>query len=895
MKKLAVFALLLLGALTALALELDGTISGTVRDSQGSPLPGVTVTVSAPVLQGTRTTYTKVDGTFSLNKLPAGGPYKIVFELSGLRSVEVAGLEVFVGKETPANAKMDLKGVSAEVVVSAEKPTVDPTQTNTQQNFTSNYLRKIPVGNAGRSYQGILAQAPGVTGTGNPNVFGGNLAENQFAIDGVNTTDPVTHTFTFNLNFDAIQEVSLQTSSYAAEYGRATGGLVNVVTKSGGNQLSGSADIRYSNNTWSSTGDHFDPSVVKSRTTPWGLTLGGPILKDALWFFGNIQRPDNFTTPVIPNATVGAQLPESGPASRQFKGWNTGGKITFTAMPQLTGFLEVQDSLATIAGASNTALRRPEATSTQHQRVRIYDAIFDGVMNENWSGELQVARHQQHLDTVPTFSSLDQSQWTNLSGGSVIYDAYNNYQSSERNRNLLGLSTTYYFQKFGDHQIKLGADADRTYFPSVNFTTGSPSDPSFCPAGLVCGATFTFRGFDSTGARIPAVQTVSERSPEVERDGHSYSFYAQDQYRPIPRLTFNLGARFDRIEYYNNLGSNVLTFDKVSPRVGFAYDIFGDAKNVVRGSYGQFFYDPALTFARLFDTGINSAISRTYTWNTTSKSWVFTRQTGGAPLTEALIDGTINPTYDDQINVQFERQLFAGASATVGYVYKKTNNIFEDSCIDTPTCSDFWLTNQPGRDIGQKDVLKKNYWGYTLQLQWSSSNRRIFVNANYVYSKSQGSIDSSTGQFAGSDFDHYPENFLNRYGYLDDDARHRFKIYAGYTVPKFDTVVAVNYSYRSGLPYTTQHTDASFGPVFDVPRGTYRTPVLNVFDVQLEQPVHIPFASKVTVSAIGSVFNVFNSEQPLTYFTSNDSPTTVRTPATYQRPRNYEVGFRMDF
>lgn len=895
MRRITTFLVLLVAAYPLVALELDGTISGTVRDSQGNPLPGVSVTVTSPALQGARATVSKNDGSYAVSKLPAGGPYKVTFALSGFRSVEITGLEVFVGKETPASSRMDLSSVSADVRVTAEKPTVDPTQTNTQQNFASDYLRKIPIGAGGRSYQGILAQAPGVTGGSNPNVFGGNLAENNFSIDGVNTTDPVTHTFSFNLNFDAIQEISLQTSSYSAEYGRATGGLVNVVTKSGGNNFSGSADIRYSNNTWSNKGDHFDPSVVKSRNTPWGVTLGGPIMSDRLWFFGNLQRPDNFTTPVVPNATVAAQLPASGPVPRKFLGWNDGGKLSFTASPQLTGFVEVQDSLATIGGSSNTALRRPEATSTQHQRTRIYDGIFDGVINSNWSAELQIARHEEHLDSVPTFSSLSQSQWTNISGGNVVYDAFNNFQSSDRNRNLLGVSTNYYFQGFGDHQVKVGGDADRTYFPSVNFLTGTPSDPSFCPTGLVCGASFTFRGFDSAGNRVPAVQTVSERSPQVERDGHSYSLYAQDQWRPIPRLTLNLGVRYDRAEYYNNEGSNVLNFNKVAPRIGFAFDITGDAKNVFRGSYGQFFYDPALTFARLFDTGITSAITRTFNWNTTTKTWVFVRQTGGIPATQALIDGKIKPTYDDQANVQYERQLFPGASATVGYVYKKTNGIFEDSCIDTPTCADFWLTNQPGRDAGQKDVLRKNYWGYTLQVQWSSPNRRIFVNANYVYSKSQGSIDSSSGQFAGSDFDHYPENFVNRYGYLDDDARHRLKIFAGYSVPVTDTLLSINYSYRTGLPYTTTHADPSFGTVFDVPRGTYRTAVLNVFDFQLEQPIHLPFARTVSISAIGSVFNVFNSEQPLTYFTSNDSPTTVRTPATYQRPRNFEAGFRVEF
>ena len=243
----------------------------------------------------------------------------------------------------------------------------------------------------------------------------------------------------------------------------------------------------------------------------------------------------------------------------------------------------------------------------------------------------------------------------------------------------------------------------------------------------------------------------------------------------------NLGARYDRTEYYNNQGANPVNFDKVQPRVGFAYDLFGDGKNVVRASYGQFYVDAALTFTRLFDTGITSAISRIFVWSPTTSSWRLAQQTGGILATAANIDGKLKPTYDDQIDAAYERQLFPGASASVGYIYKKTNNIYEDSCITTAECNDFWLTNQPGSDIGQHDVLKKNYYGYTLQFNYFSPNRRFITQSSYVYSKSRGSIDSSTGQYAGTDFDHFPENFVNRYGFLDDDARHRVKINLGYT------------------------------------------------------------------------------------------------------------------
>src|SRR4051812_6353473 len=180
--RLLVSLLLLCFTVPAVALELAGSISGTVRDGNGGPVPGVTVTITSPVLQGTKTAVTKTDGSYQVSNLPPGQPYSVAFTLSGFRTLELTGLQVSVGKDTNASGRMDLSPVTADVTVTSERPTVDVTQTNTQQNFSADYLRKIPIGGAGRDYLNIIAQAPGVgsaggtgrEGTGNANVFGGN-------------------------------------------------------------------------------------------------------------------------------------------------------------------------------------------------------------------------------------------------------------------------------------------------------------------------------------------------------------------------------------------------------------------------------------------------------------------------------------------------------------------------------------------------------------------------------------------------------------------------------------------------------------------------------------------------------------------------------------------------
>jgi len=889
---------LALVAAPAMAQQLTGSISGVAKDNTGAPLPGVTVTATSPTLQGARTVVTRSDGTYKLVSLPVG-KYKIDFTLSGFRTFEAANVEVRLGLDTQINATLALAQVKAEVVVTSEAPVVDVTQTNTQQNYNPDYLKKIPIGSGNRAYQSIVAQAAGVVGTGNPNVMGGNILENQYQIDGVNTTDPVTHTFSFNLNYDAIQEVSLQTSGYSAEYGRASGGIINVVTKAGGNEFSGTFDIRYDTNKFTENGDHFNNSQVESRNTPWGVTLGGPFIKDTLWFFANAQRADNFRTPFTTNTVILSQNPT--PPVRRFTGWNTGGKLSFTVMPQLTGFFSVQDSFADIPGATDSAAVRPEATRTQEQKTRLYSLKVNGILSQNWFADLSLGMHRQSLYSYPTSGTDTVSQWTNRTQGNVTYDNYSNNQGGDRNRDLGGISTTYFVGNLlGNHQIKVGFDTDSNEFPQWNYTTGTPSDPSFCPGtdGRKCGATFTFNGFDSAGNRIPFRQTVAERlnpgtpTAAYTTKSRSYAAYFQDQWSPIKNLTFNFGLRWDETKYENNIGDNFMNFVKFQPRISAAWDITNDGKTRFSADYGHFYVDPALTFNRLFIAGYISPITRTYQWSTTTQRWSLINQTGGIPVTASLVDGPLLPTWDQQINVAFQREIMKGLSGTLTYVYKKTNDIFEDTCINMTDCPDFWVSNQPGRDIGITDVLTKNYYAYMLQIDYRFARGQF--SGSYTYSKSQGSTDAGGTQYAGDDFDWYPDNFVNRYGYLGDDSRNRFKLYGYYRIPFIETDFSLAYNYRSGLPYNVVATSpGGWGNIYVEPRGTSRTTVLHNLDVELKKEFNL--GARFRITPIFSVFNVFSQEQPTAYGTSTASPSTLRQPTAWNRPRNYQIGFRVDW
>ena len=875
--------LALSGALNAVT---TGELVGRVEAADGAPLPGITITISGPALQGTRTATTDSSGEYRSPLLPPG-EYRVEFALSGFEAVTRSGVVVQLDQTTRLNSTMRLTAVSEAVTVIADAVTIDPTQTNTGKNFNEEYLRRVPVLPVTRTYQGVLQEAPGVTGAGNPNVMGGNILENNWLVDGVNASDAVTHTFSLNLNYDAIQEINFQTSSFDSEYGRASGGVINVITKSGGNEFHGSFDIRYTSNEFSETGDHFNPDIAPTENFPIAGTLGGPVLRDRLWFFVNAQRRDEFTTPVVTSPVVLQQNPN--PPRGEFEGWNTGGKLSFTVIPQMTGFVSVIDSFADIPLGVVGGLRRPEAQGLQEQDSRVYTLQLAGTVNPNWLVNLQVGRHESSLQASPISGDLETSQWTNRTGGGVIYDNYNNFQRSDRDRDLIGLSTTYFMSLAGSHEFKVGVDADQTKFPNINFITGAPSDPSFCPAGLTCGATFTFNGFDASGNRIPFQQGVSQRQPLTESTGESLALYAQDEWRPIPQLTFKVGVRYDRNEYFDENDDSVLEFDQVQPRVGVVWDVFGDAKMVARASYGTFYVDAPLTLNRLFDVGFTS-FSRVFNWNTTTQQWVGGNPTGGTPIEAALIDRPLQPTYDEQFNIGVERQLWRNAAASVTYIYKKTFDIYEDSCLDED-CSNFWITNQPGGFLGEEDVLRKNFYGYFFEFEQQFDRGLVFLN--YGYSKSQGSIDSSEGQYAGVDFDVFPDHFVNRYGFLPDDARHRFKVFGSYRIPWIETHLGVNYFYRTGLPYTVVRNSPFGGTIFQEPRGTSRMDELHQLDMSLEKQFDL-FAT-LSVSVIGQVRNVLNHEAGTTYFTNAASPATVGTPSAYQLPRNYQIGFRIDF
>jgi hypothetical protein len=289
------------------------------------------------------------------------------------------------------------------------------------------------------------------------------------------------------------------------------------------------------------------------------------------------------------------------------------------------------------------------------------------------------------------------------------------------------------------------------------------------------------------------------------------------------------------------------------------------------------------------------SVDSVFLWSNSRQKFVFVGSFGGPAGN--LIDPSLRASYTQEANVGITQRVFANTSVDLAYVYRNGKNLIEDSCA-FDNCQDvgtFWLTNFPD---AQHNVLRSDYHGAVLTVQ-SRPTDKMNVLASYTWSKSRGSIEYT--QNAGSDFDVFPENFLNRYGYLSDDARSRFKIDGFYRLP-WDVTFGTHFYWDSGVPYniTTTNTPSGSGIEFLEPRGSRRLPHFSQWDLQLQKDFRM---GPTRFGVIGSVYNVLNSEIAISRDGSVGNATSLETADNpnfnlnnaYQRPRRYEVGLRLEF
>jgi hypothetical protein len=271
--------------------QTTGALQGTVVDSKtGEKLAGVTVIATSPSLAQAQTAITDENGQYKITDLPPGD-YLVTFYYADI-TLERGGINIGVNKVTPVFQKLNQEQAGGEVVkITDTAPTIDPTSTTQGITIDKNYIKNIPV--PGRTFEATLGAAAGSQGDGLGVSFSGSSSlENQYFVDGVNTTGLTFGTVGSPVINDFIEEIEVITGGYNAEYGRATGGVVNVVTKSGSNEFKGSVfgyyqpgQLTAAAKTTENNASSIDATGNVAYDADFGFELGGPIIKDKLWFF----------------------------------------------------------------------------------------------------------------------------------------------------------------------------------------------------------------------------------------------------------------------------------------------------------------------------------------------------------------------------------------------------------------------------------------------------------------------------------------------------------------------------------------------------------------------------------------------------------------------------------
>ena len=864
-----------------------------------------TVTATAPTqIGGAQVTVTDAQGAFAFPALTPGF-FSVTVELDSFVTQEMTEVQVRLDRVTEIQVQLTSGQFEDQVVVTAEAAVIDPEQVSTGQTFTEQYLQKASVGNASRSYQAALGQAAGVvSGGGNPNVFGSTVGENAWYVDGLNTTDPVTSTFSGNYSFDIIQEISFQTGGYEAEFGNATGGVVNVITKSGGNDFSGTLDFRYVDDSFFEEGEFFDPDEQPTKTEDPSLTIGGPIVRDKFWFFLGLNRPETERTPA------------GSPTTRVFAGDIWFSKFSWQLDPSWRVVLKANGDPTDIDNANAGAFRPPETTRKQEQGGDIYQLDLAGVLNANALWDVRVGLSRRELNSFPMSGDLETPGEQNITTGQFGVN-FGNAQFSDRDRDFLSSSLTWFVDEAnGSHEFKGGVEYNDTYFESQNYTTG---DYFF---------TRRFVGDNLANADIYRSFTNNPNRQINAFEGINLSLYAQDSWSISDSLTMKLGVRYDEASFDDNLGQEVTSLDKVQPRIGFAWDVSGDGKTIARASWGTFMHPSALTSASFAERvgnvapttvafscnyirqvtfglpadapfgcpvlagalGLSEIVGDPFGYD--PEGWIVVQRTGAGVANQVSDD--LTATYQDTLILGVERQVAKRTSVELSYINKETSDIFEDTCngnFPTPSagsdCSFYFMYNIPG--------LTREYEGVILRLE-SRAFDWLHLASSLTWSESKGNIQYT--QNAGIAFDIFPDHFDNTFGYLDDHRDWRFKV-NGYVDLPYNFILGFDGFWSSDSRWSVFEPASIYGDTFVEPRGSRKGNSNYQLDLQLTKSFQI---SDVRLQLVGAVINALDSERPIDRCEDLAGCVTVQgnaadllDPVNWQNPRRYELGVRLEF
>jgi outer membrane receptor protein involved in Fe transport len=921
---------------TTLLAQTSASLAGVVK-AAGEPLPGATVTIVSPELQGSRVAITGDGGAYNFSALPPG-EYTITISFSGM-GTSVINATLRLSQVTRGDATMN--AFAEAVTVTANVPSVIETP-EVSTNMTLPFIERLPVL---RNQLATAQFAPGVSGNtlsnGELAIAGGPGYDNLVLVNGVVVTENTRGQMRPMYVEDAIQETTVLTGAISAQYGRFSGGVVNTITKSGGNELAGSLRDSLSNPSWSAQSPAGEARENNLNHVGEG-TLGGYVVRDRLWFFGAGRWAKNDTarqTLSIPALTTNPVSPAS-PAVSYAEGND---QKRYEA--KLTGQIGARQTVAASWFGVNTDGSNARFANNIYDLASLTTRIDpESLLAVHYNGMLAANLLLEGHYSERKFSDRTGAQTTDLIAGTVLLDRANNNTrfhsptlcavcDAERRNNddvLLEVHDFLDAKSFGSHDLIAGVDRFSESRYANNHQSGSDFSIFVSRAQWINGVIYpVITPTNATGGG-----TFIRWNPILvaanQNDLRTDSAFINDTWSVASRLTLSLGVRFDRNHSVDADGVVSSRDQKLSPRLSAQYDLRGDGRQRISVSFADYasriadsiassnqaagnaaaidfaYRGPAINNIGL-TVPMDEAIRRIFDYfnsqqgGTDNRTAVNLRAQGSRsiPGYSTYFDGSLASPSVREITAGYGTEIGKTGFVRADYVHRDWRDFYAASVTTATKKANTPLGIPVDLSlIRNSDNLERRYRGVLLQARWSPG--RLDLGTHYTWSKLRGNDDGesgTTGAVANTDPSlFYPEYFnysrVAPIGYLQGDQRHRLRAWAGYRLPlgKGSLEGTLMQSYDSGLPYSiagainlTRYTGAPANPGYaSVPNGLYyfsgrgelRTESIRSTDLALRYSVYV---SAVELFAQGDLLNAFNNAA---IFDAKLLSTTVSTAAT---------------
>lgn len=883
------------------------TLIGTVTDPDGSPLPGVTITASSPVLLGQRVTVSAGNGDYIVRGLPPGN-YTVQFTLGGMQDVEMQ-VSLPLGVQTRADAQLELATVEETIVVTGEAPSA-LTNITVGANFDDDLINSLPVGRTPTQIASLAGAVTGKTPVGGQlSINGGMAYDNSFLVNGVNVQDPIFGQTNNLFIEDAVQETQLLTSGISAEYGAFTGGVLNVITKSGGNEFSGSARVNFSKPEWRDETPFEDEQGVEREgdlAEFYEATFGGPIMRDHIWFFlaGRDVEDSRSETLAVSgdsysfleeNTRYEVKLTGNIAANHSVQG-------SYIDNPVERNF-EAQVAPLEIAALGVNSERENDGFVVSYSGVLTNNLFAEARYSEKAFAFVNLGGTSTDIFDSPFRSSTRFAGNTSGTYNAPYFDATD---PENRDNDQLYGALSYFLStdRAGSHDFKLGAESFTVTRTGGNsqtstdfvFYTGYKTDAAGNPVKDPSGRLIPIFNSASAGrlsddSRIGLWLATRGSELDITTD----AIFLNDRWTLNDHWSFNIGVRHEIVDSEATGDIISVDTDTTVPRLGVSFDPKGDGKYKFDVTYAEYAgrYNPAISGENtpvgnpslLYGYYVGpSGEGRDFAPGFDPNNYAF--YYASVPTGNVFMASGLSSPVQEEITLSAGMALPEGGYLKATYIDRDLTGVIDDFITIDLGCSDIELGGIDAGCIDNKlyentDEPERTYQAILLQGRYRlTSNWQL--EGNYTYQlENDGNYEGEGGQAIGaSPFGDFPETQSPRVfptGHLAQYQEHKVRLWTTYN---FDLGragdLAAGVIYRHDSPQTFSFSTSV--PLSDIqrarnpgyqalpgaqtlffgPRGAGEFDSSSLFDVSLLYAV--PVFKRVEPWVKIQVNNVFNDD-----------------------------------